>query len=249
MKIIAVDNKEEMSEKASGIIISLINQNPEAILGLATGATPIETYKLLIRDHKLNRTSYKNIQTFNLDEYVGLGNNHPNSYHNFMNEQLFKHIDVSKSQTHLPNGLATEPEHECVRYEQSIQLKGGIDLQLLGIGQNGHIGFNEPGTSFDSSTHIIKLAESTRIANAKYFTNIDEVPTHAITMGIKTIMKAKRIILLASGQKKACALSKVIYGKVTEEVPASILQRHPNVTIIADKEAYRDLDSGKFKHA
>jgi glucosamine-6-phosphate deaminase len=237
LKLIKTGTYEELSQMAAAQIIAKIQANPKLNLGLATGSTPTGVYKKLIQDHEENNTSYKQINTFNLDEYIGISKKDPNSYHYFMCENLFDHIDVPLEQTHIPDGTAKNLDEECRRYEQFIEEHGGIDLQILGIGQNGHIGFNEPGTSFSSRTHIINLAESTRKANSRFFESLDDVPTQAITMGIASIMESKEIFLLVSGASKAEALARLINGEVNEQFPASILKNHPNVTIFADKEA------------
>lgn len=237
MNIIQVKNYSEMSAKAADMLISKLHEKPNMNLGLATGGTPKGLYDRLIQDHKEHGTSYKHVTSFNLDEYVGMKPQDPNSYHYYMADALFNHIDINLSSTHVPNGLADTPEEECRRYDEMIQNHGGIDLQILGIGQNGHIGFNEPGTSFNSPTHIVTLEESTRNANARYFNSLDEVPTQAITMGIESIMKSKEILLLISGEAKAEAMYQLLNGEITENFPASILKKHHCVTIIADQEA------------
>ncbi|MFU7590507.1 MULTISPECIES: glucosamine-6-phosphate deaminase [unclassified Priestia] len=237
MNIIQVKNYSEMSAKAADMLISKLHEKPNMNLGLATGGTPKGLYDRLIQDHKEHGTSYKQVTSFNLDEYVGMKPQDPNSYHYYMADALFNHIDIDVSNTHVPNGLADTPEEECRRYDEMIQNHGGIDLQILGIGQNGHIGFNEPGTSFNSPTHIVTLEESTRKANARYFNSLDEVPTQAITMGIESIMKSKEILLLISGEAKAEAMYQLLNGEITEKFPASILKKHHSVTIIADQEA------------
>ncbi|KQU19353.1 glucosamine-6-phosphate deaminase [Bacillus sp. Leaf13] len=237
MNIIKVQDYKEMSQSAANIVIRKVKENSKIKLGLATGGTPKGTYDALIEDHMQNNTSYENVTSFNLDEYIGLDSNDPNSYHYYMDQSLFAHININKEQTYLPNGTADNLDKECTRFDKMIETLGGIDLQILGIGQNGHIGFNEPGTSFSSGTHVVALEESTRQANARYFDSIDEVPTHAITMGIATIMKSKEILLLISGEEKAETLKKLIHGEITEEFPASILKKHNNVTIIADQKA------------
>ncbi|PFP42213.1 glucosamine-6-phosphate deaminase [Priestia megaterium] len=237
MNIIQVKNYSEMSAKAADMLISKLHEKPNMNLGLATGGTPKGLYARLIQDHKEHGTSYKHVTSFNLDEYVGMKPQDPNSYHYYMADALFNHIDIDVSNTHVPNGLADTPEEECRRYDEMIQNHGGIDLQILGIGQNGHIGFNEPGTSFNSPTHIVTLEESTRKANARYFNSLDEVPTQAITMGIESIMKSKEILLLISGEAKAEAMYQLLNGEITEDFPASILKKHHCVTIIADQEA------------
>lgn len=237
MKIIEVENYDQMSRTAANYIIEKVKQNPTLTLGLATGGTPKGTYEQLIKDHGENGTSYEKVTTFNLDEYIGFSGEHPSSYRYYMDEQLFHHINVPKAQTHIPRGDAKDMEQECVRYEKSIDDHGGIDLQILGIGSNGHIGFNEPGTKFGAKTHIVTLDESTREANSRYFKAMDEVPRFAISMGIASIMKSREILLLVSGESKKEAMKQLLCGEVTESFPASILQLHPNVTIIADQQA------------
>jgi glucosamine-6-phosphate deaminase len=240
MKMIEVENYQQMSEKAAEYIIDRVTNLPSIKLGLATGGTPIGTYKHLIEDYQKNGTSYLNVTTFNLDEYIGLSGENKNSYRYYMNDLFFNHIDINKGKTHIPQGDVSDMQRECLRYEELITENGGIDLQILGIGGNGHIGFNEPGTSFHSKTHIVDLAPSTIEANARFFTQLEEVPTKAITMGISTIMKSKEILLLVSGESKKEALDKLMNGPVDESFPASILKNHPRVTIIADKAAVAD---------
>lgn len=238
MKIIVVEDYQEMSKKAAEILINKVQEKPNAVLGLATGSTPVGLYKELIEDHQKNGTSYKDIHTVNLDEYIGLQKDDRNSYFTFMYEHLFKYLEIPNEHTHIPSGDTDNHLQECERYEDIIASLGQVDLQILGIGANGHIGFNEPGTPFTGDTHIIDLNESTRQANARFFESINEVPKQAITMGIGTIMKSKEILLLASGKAKAEAIHGMIHGEMTEELPASILQSHPHVTLIVDKEAY-----------
>lgn len=240
IQVIEAINYEDMSEKSAEAIIERVKAKPTITLGLATGSTPIGTYQNIIKDHKENNTSYQDVTTFNLDEYIGFSSMHPQSYRYFMNEQLFKHLDIKKENTHIPHGDRDDMYEECVDYEALIRKNGGIDLQILGLGSNGHIGFNEPGTSFKSRTHVVNLASSTRVANARFFNSMDEVPTQAITMGIETIMESKEIILLVSGEKKREALEKLLHGDVHENFPASILRKHPNFLIIADKAALRN---------
>ncbi|MFF2450687.1 glucosamine-6-phosphate deaminase [Neobacillus sp. NPDC058068] len=240
MKMIKVENYQQMSEKAAEYIIDRVTKVPSIKLGLATGGTPIGTYKHLIEDYQKNGTSYLNVTTFNLDEYIGLSGENKNSYRYYMNDLFFNHIDINKEKTHIPQGDVGDMQTECLRYEELIAENGGIDLQILGIGSNGHIGFNEPGTSFHSKTHIVDLAPSTIEANARFFNQLEEVPTKAITMGISTIMKSKEILLLVSGESKKDALDKLMNGPVDEKFPASILKNHPHVTIIADKAAVAD---------
>jgi glucosamine-6-phosphate deaminase len=237
VKIIEVKNYQEMSQSAAQYIINKVKNSPKLTLGLATGGTPKGVYEHLIEDHKQNATSYEHVTSYNLDEYIGLSKDDQNSYYRYMFENLFKHINIAPHHTHIPSGMNQDLQAECDVYENKIQQLGGIDLQLLGIGSNGHIGFNEPGTSFQSKTHVVDLAPSTREANARYFNNMDEVPTQAITMGIHTIFKSKEILLLVSGVAKQDAMVKLLNGDVTESFPASILKQHPNATVIADEEA------------
>lgn len=236
-EIIHADNYEEMSALAAKRIIGLVSRKPNAVLGLATGSTPEGMYKMLVEDHKNNGTSYKEVQSVNLDEYMGLDRNDKNSYFTFMREHLFNHIDINLDNTSVPDGMTANLEEAAANYEKHIHNIGGVDLQILGIGNNGHIGFNEPGTPFSSRTHVIELEQSTREANARYFNSIDEVPTHAVTMGIQSIMESREIILMASGKGKAEAIRNLVYGEITEENPASALRLHSKVTIIADEEA------------
>lgn len=236
MNVLKFNNNEELSTKAAEVIIEKIKATENPVIGLATGSTPERTYELLVEKYNNGEVSFKDVTTFNLDEYVGLDPEHINSYHRFMNERLFDHVDIDKNNTYLPNGLAENAEEEAARFDALIHEKGPIDLQVLGLGLNGHIGFNEPGTPFDARTHVAALVESTREANARFFDHIDEVPTDAISMGIGTILDAKEIILLVQGEAKADILRQVVQGEITEDVPASILQKHPNVTVITDIE-------------
>lgn len=237
MKIIEVKNYQEMSNVAAKYMIEKVMANPTLHLGLATGGTPVGIYANLIADHQKNGTSYEKITSFNLDEYVGLSGDNPNSYRFYMDDHLFNHINIQNANTYVPHGDADDIQKECAEYEELIANSGGIDLQILGIGSNGHIGFNEPGTSFHSKTHIVELTPSTRAANAIFFNSLEEVPTQAITMGISTIMKSKEILLLISGESKSEALHRLITGGVDESFPASVLKNHPCVTIIADEAA------------
>lgn len=237
MKIIRTNNYEEMSRQAAEIVISRVKENPRMTLGLATGSTPINLYKEMINDHLQHGTSYRNIHTVNLDEYIGLPNNHPSSYYFFMKSQLFDHIDIPAKNINIPSGTVEDLDKECEQYEETIKKLGGIDLQILGIGPNGHIAFNEPGTSFESRTHVVKLTDSTIKANSRFFKSIDQVPTKAISIGLKTIAESKQIILLASGASKAEAMRDLINGPVSEKFPASILKEHPNALLIADSDA------------
>ncbi|RLI24585.1 glucosamine-6-phosphate deaminase [Candidatus Bathyarchaeota archaeon] len=237
MKVLIVKNYEELSLETALRIAEAVRSKPDIVLGLATGGTPLGCYRELIRMHREEGLSFSKVTTFNLDEYVGLPPSHPQSYHYYMFHNLFDHVDVRRENVHIPDGMAEDLDEECRRYEEAIKEAGGIDLQLLGIGRNGHIGFNEPGSPFDSRTRVVKLSEQTRKDNARFFNSIDEVPTHAITMGIGTIMEARRIILIASGEAKAEAIAKAVKGPKTVDVPASALQDHPDCLFIIDKEA------------
>ncbi|PTM57626.1 glucosamine-6-phosphate deaminase [Desmospora activa DSM 45169] len=241
MRVIQVPNAQEMNRWAAAHIIQLVQTQPPSVLGFATGSTPEGIYRELVADHRQNGTSYKEVVTFNLDEYVGLKRDHPNSYHTYMQTRLFDHLDCVSHRTHIPAGDATDLAAECHRYEQQISRYGGIDLQLLGIGRNGHIGFNEPGTSFDSRTHVVKLTESTRNANAHFFQRKEEIPTHAITMGIASILSSRQILLLAAGHTKAEAIARLIEGPVDADFPASALKQHSDVTVLADESACQHL--------
>lgn len=237
LEIIKVKDYDEMSEKACEIVVDRLKSLKNPVFGLATGSTPEGLYQRLIEKYKQKEISFQNATTFNLDEYVGLVKEDPNSYYYFMNEKLFKHIDIPHDRIHIPNGSANDLEVECRDYEQLILDQNHIDMQLLGLGVNGHIGFNEPGTPFASRTNVVDLDDSTLQANARYFASIDEVPTKAISMGIKTIMESQEIILLASGESKADAVARLINGEVSEDFPASILKNHKHVTVIADESA------------
>lgn len=237
---IIITTREEAAKKAAEQYISMLHQKPNAVLGFATGSTPLMLYAELIRAYRSGKLSLQNAKSFNLDEYVGLDENNPKSYRFFMNHNLFSKIDIPLENTHVPSGK-TASDEQASAYEKAIRSAGGIDLQLLGIGQNGHIGFNEPGTPFGSTTHIVRLSESTRGANARFFASIEEVPTHAVSMGILTVMNARAIMLFAEGASKARILEAAVKGPVTEAVPASVLQLHPNVTLYLDSEAAKYL--------
>ena len=236
MKIIKVKNYDEMSNEAFKVVLEVVKSNPKAVLGLATGSTPIGLYKKMIEDHNENGTSYAECRTVNLDEYVGLDINSDQSYVYFMRENLFKSIDIKPENTHIENGKAIDTEAECARYNALLdELRQ--DVQVLGIGSNGHIAFNEPGTPFDSVTHIVDLAESTIKDNSRLFNSIDEVPRQAFTIGLSNIMNAKKIIILANGEGKAYAIGKLVNGEIREEIPASILRNHPDCILICDELA------------
>ena len=236
MKVIITENYEEMSKKASEIIISIVKNNPNAVLGLATGSSPIGTYQNMIKDHKENGTSYKNVHTVNLDEYVGLTADHDQSYAYFMRTNLFDGLDVDLKNTNLPCGSVTDLQAECDRYNALLE-NYKQDVQVLGLGSNGHIGFNEPDTPFDSVTHLVDLTENTIKDNSRLFASIDEVPRQALSMGIKNIMNAKSILMVVSGKNKAEAVKGMVKGEITPALPASVLQLHPFVTVICDKDA------------
>ena len=235
IKIIKVKDAEEASAKAFEVMKEFLK--PGKVLGLATGSTPLGLYARMVKDHKENGTSYKDIKSFNLDEYVGLPITHPESYYAFMHRNLFDQIDIPEENTHVPSGLGEDLEGQAKKYDEMID-ESPVDIQLLGIGSDGHIAFNEPGTPFDSGTHVTDLAESTIKDNCRFFDNdISKVPTQAVTQGIGTIMKAKNILLIATGANKAQAVKDMLEGPVDEKCPASILQKHGNVTVIIDEGA------------
>lgn len=240
MKIIITKNYEELSERAAEIMLGIVKQNPKAVLGLATGTTPLGLYSRIIADHKENGTDYSKIRTVNLDEYKGLPKTHEQSYAYFMKKNLFDGLGITPEQTNIEDGTAKDEKAECLRYDALLE-ELPRDIQLLGLGSNGHIAFNEPGTSFGSGTHVVTLAESTVKDNARLFEDIAEVPRKAFTMGIKQIMQAKKILILASGANKADAVYRMAKGEVTESVPASVLQLHPDCILIADQEAAAKL--------
>lgn len=238
--VIIVKDYAALSEEAFKVMKEVISSKERPVLGLATGSSPIGLYENMIKDHKENGTCYKNVITFNLDEYVGLPQSHSQTYYTFMHEQLFNGIEIPEENVHLPIGNG-DLEANCAAYEKAME-DYQVDIQLLGIGANGHIGFNEPGTSFDSLTHIVTLKEKTRQDNARFFDPLgEEVPTEAITMGVATIMKAKKVLMVASGANKADAIAAMINGPVTEDMPASILQNHADVTVIVDEAAASKL--------
>ena len=237
MLVIIKKNFEEASKEAARQVAELIKKKPDCVLGLATGSTPLGLYKELIRMHKEEGLDFSRVSTFNLDEYVGLPPEHSQSYYYFMQENLFKHININQNSIHIPNGMADDIEQECNIYEEAITRAGGIDLQILGIGANGHIAFNEPLSSLGSRTRIKTLTEKTRQDNARFFESMDEVPKYAITMGVGTIMDARDIIMLANGKNKAEAISKTVEGPITAMVPATMVQIHPQTTLIVDLDA------------
>jgi glucosamine-6-phosphate deaminase len=236
MKIIKVKNYDQMSDEALKIVLEVVKNKPNATLGLATGSTPLGLYAKMIEDHKNNGTSYAECRAVNLDEYVGLDINSDQSYVYFMRENLFKNIDIKLENTHIENGKADDKDAECARYNALLdELRQ--DVQVLGIGSNGHIAFNEPGTPFNSVTHIVDLAESTIKDNSRLFNSIDEVPRQAFTMGLSNIMNSKKILILANGEGKANAIRELVLGEVCEQVPATILRNHPDCILICDEAA------------
>lgn len=241
MRIYCTDDYDSMSRRAADILAAQVILRPNSVLGLATGSTPIGIYRRLIDRYKRGELDFAKVISINLDEYAGLAPDHDQSYRRFMQEHLFDHINIRPENTHVPSGLAEDTEAECRRYDRVIEQYGPIDIQLLGIGHNGHIGFNEPGDVFLPDTHAVSLAESTIEANARFFETPAQVPRKALTMGIRPIMQAKRVLVVASGASKAEILEKAFTGPVTPQVPASILQMHPDVTLVGDRAALSRL--------
>lgn len=239
--IIIAQTKEQFNDIGAGIVASLLQSNPKALLGLATGSSPVGLYKRLIELYEEGSVSFASAQSFNLDEYVGLPADHPQSYRQFMNQMLFEHIDIPPENTFVPAGASPDPEEAAMAYSRALEKAGRLDLQILGVGLNGHIGFNEPATELEGFTHVVTLDESTRQANAKFFSSPQEVPSRAITMGMASILQAKQILLLASGSEKADIVARAFHGPITTLCPASLLQTHPNVIVLVDKEAGRLL--------
>ena len=237
LRIWVEDSYQELSQKAAQIISSQISAKPHTVLGLATGSTPIGTYQELIQLYQAGLVDFAKVTTFNLDEYYQISKSNDQSYDYYMKEQLFNHLNIPSQNIYIPNGEATDYAAECLNYEAKMAAQGGIDLQLLGIGNNGHIGFNEPGSTFTAATHYVALDDSTIAANARFFTSMAEVPKHALTVGIRAIMTAKKVLLLASGPGKAEIIYQTIFGPITPQTPSSILQLHPEVIIIVDQEA------------
>lgn len=245
MKKIVCKNYDEMSREAAQIIAAQIKSKPSTVLGLATGSTPVGTYKELIRLNKAGEIDFSKVITYNLDEYYKISRSNNQSYFYFMHDNLFNHVNIDKNNVHVPNGSVDDPEKECKNYDSMIEQAGGIDLQVLGIGHNGHIGFNEPAAELDYSTHLTSLTEDTIEANARFFNNKSEVPTQALTMGMGPIFKAKKIILLVSGKNKADVLCRLFDDKLTGDVPASLLKLHPDTTLIVDEDAMSKLNCCK----
>lgn len=237
MKIYKAKDYKDMSRKAANIISAQVIMKPNCVLGLATGSTPIGTYDQLVEWYNKGDLDFSEVTTVNLDEYKGLPRTNDQSYYYFMHQHLFDRVNTDPERTNVPNGMEPDAEKECGRYEELIRSLGGVDLQLLGLGHNGHIGFNEPGEAFEKETHCVDLTESTIEANKRFFASADDVPKQAYTMGIKTIMQAKKILIVVNGENKADIVERAFFGPVTPEVPASILQLHNDVTLVGDEAA------------
>lgn len=242
MKIYKAKDYKDMSRKAANIISAQMIMKPNCVLGLATGSTPIGTYDQLVEWYNKGDLDFSEVTTVNLDEYKGLPRTNDQSYYYFMHQHLFDRVNIDPERTNVPNGMEPDVEKECGRYEELIRSLGGVDLQLLGLGHNGHIGFNEPGEAFEKETHCVDLTESTIEANKRFFASADDVPKQAYTMGIKTIMQAKKILIVVNGENKADIVERAFFGPVTPEVPASILQLHNDVTLVGDEEALAKIE-------
>ena len=237
MRIYKAKDYEEMSRKAAGIVSAQIIMKPDCVLGLATGSTPVGLYKQLIEWYRNGDLDFSRVRTVNLDEYKGISRENDQSSYYFMHQNLFDHVNIPAGNTHLPDGMEPDSEKECRRYEELIQSMGSVDLQLLGIGHNGHIGFNEPADAFDKQVHCVNLTQSTIEANKRFFASAEEVPRQAYTMGIQTIMRSKKILIIANGEGKADIVRDAFFGPITPMVPASVLQLHNDVTLVADEAA------------
>ncbi len=242
MRIYKAKDYADMSRKAANVLSAQIIMKPDCVLGLATGSSPIGIYDQLIEWYKKGDLDFSEVTSVNLDEYKGLTKENDQSYYYFMHDHLFSHVNIDTNKTYLPDGMAEDSDAECERYDKLIQSLGGVDLQLLGMGHNGHIGFNEPGEAFDKGTHCVALQQSTIEANKRFFASADDVPKYAYTMGIKTIMQAKKILIVVSGEDKAETVKKAFFGPITPEVPASILQLHRDVVLVADEAALSKVD-------
>ena len=242
MKIYKAKDYKDMSRKAANIISAQVIMKPNCVLGLATGSTPIGTYDQLVEWYNKGDLDFSEVTTVNLDEYKGLPRTNDQSYYYFMHQHLFDRVNIDPERTNVPNGMEPDAEKECGRYEELIRSLGGVDLQLLGLGHNGHIGFNEPGEAFEKETHCVDLTESTIEANKRFFASADDVPKQAYTMGIKTIMQAKKILIVVNGENKADIVERAFFGPVTPEVPASILQLHNDVTLVWDEAALAKIE-------
>ena len=245
MKFIVTEDYEAMSRTAARVISGYVSSHPDCVLGLATGSTPIGLYRCLVEDYEAGALSFKDVTSFNLDEYRGLDPQHDQSYRYFMEHNLFSHVDIDPARTHVPDGACPDAAAACAAYEQSIAEAGGLGLQLLGLGHNGHIGFNEPAPEFPKETHCVELTQDTREANARFFGSIDLVPKTAYTMGILDIMQARRVVMIATGSSKAAIVRDAFWGPVTPQIPASILQLHPDFTLVADEEALAMVNQEK----
>lgn len=241
MRIYRASDYQDMSRKAANILSAQVILQPASVLGLATGASPQGVYKQLVEWYKKGDIDFSEVTTINLDEYKGLGPADPQSYRHFMRENLFRHVNIRPENTYLPDGLAGDDAAECRRYDEVIARHGGVDMQLLGVGRNGHIGFNEPGEAFEKGTHLVALTESTINANKRFFDKEEQVPCYAFTMGIRSIMQARHILLIVSGKDKAEIINRAFNGQVTPHVPASVLQLHNNVTVVGDADALSGL--------
>ena len=237
MKIYRAKDYEDMSRKAANIVSAQVIMKPDCVLGLATGSTPVGLYRQLVDWYRKGDLDFSEVRTVNLDEYKGLNRENDQSYYYFMHQNLFDHVNIQAGNTHLPDGMEPDSEKECARYTELIRSMGGVDLQLLGIGHNGHIGFNEPTDEFEKQVHCVDLTESTIEANKRFFASADDVPRQAYTMGIQTIMQAKKILIVANGEGKADIVQKAFFGPITPQVPASVLQLHGDVTLVADEAA------------
>ncbi|MBT2293464.1 glucosamine-6-phosphate deaminase [Paenibacillus albidus] len=237
MNILKFNSDEDFVQTGANLIASLLQSNPKAVLGLATGSSPVGVYARLVEMYNKGLVSFAKASSYNLDEYVGLPVDHPQSYRSFMNGHLFNHVDIDPARTHVPNGNAADLAAECLAYDQMLENNGPVDLQILGIGSNGHIGFNEPDASLSSGTHVVDLLDETREANARFFEKLEDVPRQAVTMGIGGILKAKQIVLLVRGQEKAESVRNAVEGPITTQCPASLLQSHPNVVVLLDEGA------------
>lgn len=242
MKIYKAKDYKDMSRKAANIISAQVIMKPNCVLGLATGSTPIGTYDQLVEWYNKGDLDFSEVTTVNLDEYKGLPRTNDQSYYYFMHQHLFDRVNIDPERTNVPNGMEPDAEKECGRYEELIRSLGGVDLQLLGLGHNGHIGFNEPGEAFEKETHCVDLTESTIEANKRFFASADDVPKQAYTMGIKTIMQAMKILIVVNGENKADIVERAFFGPVTPEVPASILQLHNDVTLVGDEAALAKIE-------
>lgn len=240
MEIIIFDTQKELDAYAADLFINTVKKKPNAVLGLATGSTPIGIYDKIVESYNENKVSFSEVTTFNLDEYVGLNPQNDQSYAYYMNKHLFSHIDIPAERTHLPNGMADNIEAECTRYDAMLEAQP-VDVQLLGLGHNGHIGFNEPDINLSGGTHSVKLKDETLEANARFFASLDDVPQHAITMGVGSILKANTIVLAVRGADKAEIVKEALTGPITTNVPASLLQTHARVIVLLDREAGRML--------